>query len=194
MYAAYNAHLYVCAAYNAHLYVCAAYNTHLYVCAAYNTHLYVSAAYNTHLYVSAAYNTHLYVSAAYNTHPYVCAAYNTHQWSTHYHLASQHHIAGPAHVCTWMSKTDSHTITACFAVPRQHLLDTVRRSDGDRQHLLDTVCRSDGDRQHLLDTVRRSDGEPIGLRKAKDGRSAATNVQRFPQSVSARSTTTFQTT
>ena len=107
-----------------------------------------------------------------------------------------------------MSKTDSHTITACFAVPRQHLLDTVRRSDGDRQHLLDTVRRSDGDRQHLLDTVRRSDGdrqhlldtvrrsdgEPIGLRKAKDGRSAATNVQRFPQSVSARSTTTFQTT
>ena len=81
------------------------------------------------------------------------------QWSTHYHLASQHHTASPAHVCTWMSKTDSHTITACFAVPRQHLLDTVRRSDGDRQHLLDTVRRSDGDRQHLLDTVRRSDGD-----------------------------------
>ena len=58
-----------------------------------------------------------------------------------------------------MSKTDSHTITACFAVPRQHLLDTVCRSDGDRQHLLDTVRRSDGDRQHLLDTVRRSDGD-----------------------------------
>ena len=70
-----------------------------------------------------------------------------------------HHTAGPAHVYTWMSKPDSHTITACFAVPRQHLLDTVRRSDGDRQHLLDTVRRSDGDRQHLLDTVRRSDGD-----------------------------------